>query len=128
MAKEDGRIEPDFLRRSITKQPFKIDKNRKDESMKWYSDNTQIRWACLELIKGREISHADEIAEAKGWRLSAIIYYLRHKYKWPIATRYDDRRIAHYRLSSEVDAEALKKPRSFHQKKKPAGTDSLSDK
>lgn len=96
--------------------------------MKWYSDNTQIRWACLELIKGREISHADEIAEARGWRLSAIIYNLRHKYKWPIETRYDEGRIAHYMLSGGVDAEALKKPPSFHAKKKPAATGSLTDK
>ena len=92
--------------------------------MRWYSDNTQIRWACLELIKGREISHADEIAEAKGWRLSAIIYNLRHKYNWPITVRYDDQRIAHYKLGHGVDSEALKKPRSFHAKKKGAATPS----
>ncbi len=86
--------------------------------MRWYSDDTQIRWACRELIKGREISHACEIAEAQGWRLSAIIYNLRHKYHWPIETRYDENRIAHYRLARAVDCEALKKPRSFYQKKK----------
>ena len=91
---------------------------------RWYSDTTQIRWACLELIKGREISHADEIAEARGWRLSAIIYNLRHKYKWPITTRYDENRIAHYKLGKVADTEALKKPRSFHLKKKPAATGS----
>ena len=91
---------------------------------RWYSNESQIRWACLELIKGREISHADEIAEARGWRLSAIIYRLRHHYKWPITTRYDDNRIGHYRLSGDVDCEALKKPRSFHEKEKGAATPS----
>lgn len=93
--------------------------------MKWYSDMTQIRWACMQLIKGREISHADEIAEARGWRLSAIIHNLRHKYKWPIDTRYDENRIAHYSLSAGVKEQELRKPRSFHLKKKPAATDSL---
>ncbi len=92
---------------------------------RWYSHETQIRWACLQLIKGREISHADEIAEAKGWRLSGIIYNLKHRYNWPIQARYDEKRIAHYRLAREVDSEALKKPRSFYKKKKGAGTPSF---
>ena len=90
--------------------------------MNWYSGETQIRWACRQLIRGREISHACEIAEARGWRLSAIIYNLRHKYNWPIVTRYDDSRIAYYRLGHDVDAEELKKPRSFYPKKKGAAT------
>lgn len=85
---------------------------------RWYSGESQIRWACLMLIKGREISHAHEIAEANGWRLSAIIYNLRHKYNWPIITRYDDGRIAYYRLGRDVDKEGLKKPRSFLKKEK----------
>lgn len=91
---------------------------------KWYSDDSQIRWACLQLLKGREISHACEIAEAQGWRLSAIIYNLRHKYKWPIETRYDEGRIAHYRLDNATDNNALKKPKSFYLKKKGAATPS----
>jgi len=90
--------------------------------MKWYSDETQIRWGCLQLIRGREISHACEIAEAKGWRLSAIIHNLRHGYNWPIITRYGDDKIAYYRLGNDVDAEMLKKPRSFYPKKKGADT------
>lgn len=89
--------------------------------MKWYSGETQIRWACRELIKGREISHAHEIAEANGWRLSAIIWVLRHRYNWPVETRYGDKRIAYYRLVS-VDINALEKPRSFHKKKEDART------
>ncbi len=84
--------------------------------MKWYSDETQIRWACRELIKGREISHAHEIAETRGWRLAAIIHNLIHKYKWPIDKRYDSKRIAYYRLGGDVDTEALRKPRSFIKK------------
>lgn len=91
---------------------------------KWYSGDSQIRWACLQLLKGREISHACEIAEAQGWRLSAIIYNLRYKYKWPIETRYGEGRIALYRLASAVDSEALKKPRSYYLKEKGAGTPS----
>lgn len=96
--------------------------------MKWYSNETQIRWACLQLIRGREISHAHEIAEAKGWRLAAIVHNLRHKYNWPIVARYDECRVAYYKLAKEVDKETLKKPRSFYKKKKPAATGSLSDK
>ena len=92
--------------------------------MRWYSHETQIRWACRQLIKGREISHACEIAEAKGWRLSAIIYNLRHKYKWPIITRYDENGIAYYSLDKDADSEKLKKPRSYYQKKKGARTPS----
>lgn len=91
---------------------------------RWYSNETQIRWACLMLIKGREISHAHEIAEANGWRLAAVIFQLRHKYNWPIETRYGTNRIAYYRLRRGVDAEALKKPRSFHKKKEDAATSS----
>jgi hypothetical protein len=65
--------------------------------MRWYSDDTQIRWACLQLIKGREISHAHEIAETRGWRLAPIIHNLK-KLNWPILTRYGERGIAYYRL------------------------------
>ena len=92
---------------------------------KWYSNESQIRWACRELIKGREISHAHEIAETKGWRLSAIIYNLIHRYKWPIDKRYDHNRVAYYRLAKSVDKDALEKPRSFHKKKEDARTSSL---
>ncbi len=80
---------------------------------RWYSSETQIRWVCKQLIQGREISHADEIAEAQGWRLSAIIHQLRTRYKWPIATRFDENRIAHYRMGTDVDTDKLKKPRSY---------------
>ena len=74
------------------------------------------------LIKGREISHAHEIAEAKGWRLAAVIFQLRHKYNWPIETRYDTSRIAYYSLRRDADTDALKKPRSFYKKGEDAAT------
>jgi hypothetical protein len=93
--------------------------------MRWYSHETQIRWACLQLIRGREISHRCEIAEVNGWRLSAIIYNLRHRYNWPIITRYDQNRIGHYKLGDGVDKDSLAKPRSFYKKKKGAVTPSL---
>lgn len=86
--------------------------------MRWYSSETQIRWVCRQLLKGREISHACEIAEAKGWRLSAIIYNLRHKYKWPITTRYNNDRIAFYRLGEVSDKEELALPKSARTIKK----------
>jgi len=35
----------------------------------WFSSDTAIAWACRELIKGRTISHPDEIGEAGAWRL-----------------------------------------------------------
>lgn len=92
---------------------------------KWYSNETQIRWACRQLIKGREISHAHEIAEARGWRLSAIIYNLIHRYKWPIDKRYDHKGIAYYRLGKNVDKGSLEKPRSFNKKKEGARTPSI---
>lgn len=90
--------------------------------MRWYSGETQIRWACRELIKGREISHAHEIAEVNGWRLSAIIYNLRHRYKWAIETRYCENRIAYYSLAGSVDKTTLEKPRSFYKKGEDADT------
>jgi hypothetical protein len=86
--------------------------------MSWYSGDTQVKWACLQLMQGREISHCDEICEVSGWRLSAIIHKLRHRYKWPIVTRYDFNRIGHYRLEKGVIAGELKKPRSFFPKEK----------
>ncbi|NCC03386.1 MAG: hypothetical protein EOM37_04980 [Proteobacteria bacterium] len=88
--------------------------------MSWYSHESQIRWACLQLIRGREISHKDEIGEVRGWRLSAIIHNLRKRYHWPISTRYDANRVGYYRLGTGVDADGLKKPRSFFPKEKAA--------
>lgn len=77
----------------------------------WFSSDTAIAWACKELIKGREISHPDEITEAGAWRLGAIVYVLRHRYKWPIVTeRRGAGRIAFYRLGKSD--EPLELPKS----------------
>lgn len=90
--------------------------------MRWYSSKTQIRWVCKQLLKRREISHEDAIREANCWRLSAIIFNLRHRYKWPISTRYDSNRIGYYKLGAKADRALLEKPRSFYAKKKDART------
>ena len=65
----------------------------------WFSSDSSIKWACRELLAGRAISHPDGIAEAAGWRLSAIVYVLRHRYLWDIQTvRKGARRVAFYHL------------------------------
>ena len=65
----------------------------------WFSSDSSIKWACRELLAGRAISHPDGIAEAGGWRLSAIVYVLRHRYQWDIQTvRKGARRVAFYHL------------------------------
>lgn len=65
----------------------------------WFSSDSSIKWACRELLSGRSISHPDGIAEAQGWRLSAIVYVLRHRYQWDIqTTRRGARRVAFYHL------------------------------
>ena len=77
----------------------------------WFSGDTAIAWACRELIRGRTISHADEIAEVGAWRLGAIIHVLRARYKWPITTeRRGVERIAYYRLGRSE--EPLELPKS----------------
>ena len=81
--------------------------------MNWYSGETQISWACKQLLAGREISHVSEIAEARGWRLSAIIFNLKHEYNWPILARYNKRRVAFYSLDKNADDSKLRLPRSF---------------
>ena len=65
----------------------------------WFSSESNIKWACRELLAGRAISHPDGIAEAGGWRLSAIVFVLRHRYGWDILTvRKGTRRVAFYHL------------------------------
>jgi hypothetical protein len=86
---------------------------------RFYSSDTQIKWACNELLKGRSISHQSEIVEVRGWRLSAIIHNLRHKYGWPIFTVFDEHRIAWYHLDKQNQEQwpKLKKPPSFFRSK-----------
>lgn len=80
---------------------------------RWYSNQTQIAWACDQLIKGKRISHRDEIAAVNGWRLSAIIHQLRHRYGWPLETEYDGKRIGHYQLKRATDRDKFELPKSY---------------
>lgn len=89
--------------------------------MKWYSGTSQIAWACRALIEGKEINHANEYEEARGWRLAAIIHNLRTRYKWPISTRYDENKVAHYRLGV-ANLKKLEKPRTFKKEWEAAAT------
>lgn len=80
---------------------------------KWYSNDTQVSWACRSLLNGRTISHQSEIREVKGWRLSAIIHRLRRDYGWPIAVEYrGPENVAYYRLKPDTDRAKLRFPRS----------------
>lgn len=54
----------------------------------FYSRDTQVSWACAALLSGRAIGHKAEIAEARGWRLAAIVWRLMSKYSWPITTEH----------------------------------------
>ena len=95
--------------------------------MKWYSNDSQIAWVCNSLLEGKEISHEDEFHAVRGWRLAAIIFNLINRYKWPIITRYDENRIAYYKLG-KAEPEKLEKPRSFKKKEREAATSPSDDK
>lgn len=78
-----------------------------------YSSAPQIAWACKALLEGRVITHATEFKECEGWRLSGIIYVLRHRYGWPIVTeRRGKGRIGHYFLPTGTDTRKLELPPS----------------
>ncbi|MGR3551595.1 hypothetical protein [Pseudooceanicola sp.] len=79
----------------------------------WYSNPTQIAWTCRALATGRTLTHRDEIAERRGWRLGAIIHTLKTRYGWPIEVERPGRaRVAFYRLAEGCDVLALHYPRS----------------
>jgi len=79
----------------------------------FYSGKTQVFWTCDALLKGREISHASEINEVRGWRLGAIIHRLKHHYGWPIVPEYrGPSNIAFYRLKPDTDRTKLRFPPS----------------
>lgn len=79
----------------------------------FYSSDTQVSWACAALLSGRTIGHDDEITEAKGWRLAAIVWRLKHRYGWPIWTEYvGPENRASYKLQPGIDRAALKLPPS----------------
>lgn len=80
---------------------------------RWYSNPTQVFWACKALTEGRTISHKTEIREARGWRLAAICERLRRVYGWPILTEYrGPENTAYYRLAPGTDLGALRFPPS----------------
>ncbi len=79
----------------------------------YYSKGTQVHWTCKALLDQREISHATEIREVRGWRLDAIIHRLKSDYGWPIQTRYrSPDNVAFYSLPMETDRSALRFPPS----------------
>lgn len=79
----------------------------------FFSSHSQIRWACAGLLSGRTLAHNDEIAEAQGWRLAAIVWRLKNKYGWPISTEYvgPENRAA-YKLQPGIDRAKLTFPPS----------------
>lgn len=80
---------------------------------RWFSNPTQIYWACKALAEGRTLTHKTEIREVNGWRLAAITEKLRNKYGWPILAEYrGPDAIAHYRLAPGTDTASLRYPPS----------------
>ncbi|WP_227751618.1 hypothetical protein [Tabrizicola oligotrophica] len=78
-----------------------------------FSDPSQVSWACEALLSGRTIGHSDEIIEAQGWRLAAIVHRLKHRYGWPISTEYvGPENRACYKLQPGADRAALRFPPS----------------
>ena len=64
------------------------------------------------IVKGLLLQRVDlttqtMIEKGCGWRLAAVIYYLRKKKNWPIETILDMRRVGHYRLSPGWTPEML---------------------
>lgn len=74
-----------------------------------YSSASQVEWACGAPLSGRTIGHDDEISEAAGWRLAAIVHRLKRRYEWPILTQYTgpENRAA-YKLEPGTDRTMLR--------------------
>lgn len=80
---------------------------------RWYSNPTQIYFACRALALGQTLNHMDVIEGVRGWRLSAIVETLRKQYGWPIVTEYRGKeRIGHYHLDRTCDPSELQLPPS----------------
>lgn len=78
-----------------------------------FSEPSQVSWACEALLSGRTIGHCDEITEAQGWRLAAIVWRLKRKYGWPISTEYvGPENRACYKLQPGIDRAKLQFPPS----------------
>lgn len=60
----------------------------------------RIDWVKLRLLSRQDFTHQTLIDAGWGWRLGALIYYLRRKAdpQWPIETARDHKGIAHYWL------------------------------
>lgn len=58
------------------------------------------------LLQRADLTHKTMIDNGHGWRLAAVIFYLR-KQGWPIETIIDGRRIGHYRLQAGWSPEML---------------------
>lgn len=79
----------------------------------WYSNPTQIYFACRALALGQTLNHMDVIKGVRGWRLGAIVHTLRVNYGWPIVTEYrGPERIGHYHLAPTCDPADLDFPPS----------------
>ncbi len=79
----------------------------------WYSNPTQIYFACRALALGQTLNHMDVIGETRGWRLGAIVHTLKHEYDWPIRTDLrGPERIGHYTLEATCDPLTLRLPPS----------------
>lgn len=63
------------------------------------------------LLKRVDLTHETLIGMGCGWRLAAVIHYLRRK-GWPIQTDLDMGRVAHYRLPAGWTPEALETPKA----------------
>lgn len=81
--------------------------------VRWYSNTTQVAWACARLTSGEKLSHACEFEAVNGWRLAAIIHNLIHKYGWPILHEVRRNGIRFYYLKPDTDAMRLKHPPSY---------------
>lgn len=71
----------------------------------------RIDWIKQRLLSRRDLTHQTLIDADGGWRLSALIYYLRHKARprWSIDTVRDHNGIGHYRLPKGWTPEAPEK-------------------
>ena len=78
----------------------------------FYSQNTQIFWACKSLLAGRKISTGTEIRESHGWRLGAIVHRLRTEFGWPIEMERGAGCVAYYSLATDTDKSKLRFPPS----------------
>jgi hypothetical protein len=79
----------------------------------WYSNPTQVYWACKNLVDGRTILTKTGFREVKGWRLGDIVHSLLKKSGWPIlAVSQGPQNVAHNNLAPRTDRASLRFPPS----------------